>query len=385
MNLGEFLQFKNCQTNNEKRIIHTVEMFEVEELITKIGKELNNLVINKQLPLNFPEVPNENDELKQKIIYLIVYKIWKTIITKDLFKFYTQENLQEIINNVCKNDYVNLMNLRNITNIDNVTDFALLGLYDLIFYVDDSPSMSVYDDPESKLFRFSTEKEVIKSCLFWNNSMNNNGIYIRFYNSILEGNNISSFNEIDELFKVPLNKRNPMEKNFKSKIIDELLFRRLYNCMFKPTIAITITDGKPDNNQNFIKSISECQQACLTSRYGIGSVEFVFAQIGKSDATVDWLMNLENNSNIDNIFVAYEYEFWKGIKNEDKTEEWMNNLLTGPIKKIRANKLLNYNSVNVNVPKQFLSNFQQPLEYQNQPIQNFQQPVPNYYKSPLLY
>lgn len=327
MNIGEILAFKNLQYDNNCNLFdnprhkYDVTESELDGLILKVWNDLGELYKNG-IPNRFPQIPQIGDIIRQKINRLVVHKIWRTVIEKDLFKFYSSEQLQEIVNRVCDNDYQKLMNARNISSINVVTDFAVLGLYNMILYLDDSPSMSVCDDIESEFYRWTIQKEVAKTCLFWNRIMSNDGIYVRFYNNEFEGNDIKTMDYLENMCNFRFEGTKSMVEHLKTKVIDDLLVPRICNKMNKLTVVVIFTNKKADNSDPVIETIRDFQNWYYNSPYGRESIKFSFCQIGRSNDTVNWFINLKSNSNIkNNIHFTSGYDFWTDSKGTDKTSE----------------------------------------------------------------
>jgi hypothetical protein len=193
--------------------------------------------------LKMPVVPYDADPDRLKINELVVAKMWRIICIRKLHPFYNQQYLQELVNRACKHDYRLLMNKWNIASIDMTVDLAVLGLYDIVLFCDDSGSMKTKEPIEDNLTRWELLREVTKTISFWATLMDADGIVVRFFNSDHEGDGIGSPDEVDKMFNtVRPNHSTPLGSELKNKILDKFLFRMIdQKQLQRPILIITIT------------------------------------------------------------------------------------------------------------------------------------------------
>lgn len=207
---------------------------------------------------NGPEYPN------YEISALVVEKMWRIVCLKELQSFYTQQQLQTLVDRACKHDYRTLMNTWELPTIDMTVDLAVLGLYDIVLFLDDSGSMETFE-PKENMSRFSILSEVVKTIGFWASLMDSDGVVVRFFNSNVEGNGVSSLAEIQSLFQtVKPSNSTPMGEELDNKIFSKVVNPYLSTgTLNRPVIVVTITDGIPNNEQRVIDTIKKCKDACL--------------------------------------------------------------------------------------------------------------------------
>ena len=251
--------------------------------------------------LQKPFVPTGAEYPDPEINAMVVEKMWRIVCLKELFSFYTQERLQALVNRACRHDYKILKNKYNIPTLDMTADWAVLGLYDIVLFVDDSGSMSTVEKVEGNLSRFAILREVIKTISFIGSLMDSDGICLRFFNSTVQGNGLSSAQQVDDLLKdVRPSGMTPMGEELLNKIfygIVENPQQKLLSSggLERPVLTITITDGVPNNENMVVSAITTCINECKKSKYGANAMAFSFAQIGTDSQATGYLGRLDTD------------------------------------------------------------------------------------------
>jgi hypothetical protein len=306
------------------------EIKNVENMYTKI---YNNIITIAHL--QYPHIPENQDPNKQMINKLIVAKMWRIICIKNLQNFYTQESLQNLVNYVCMHDYRMIMKKWNINSMESALDLSILGLYNIILFVDDSGSMSTIEPKEDKMSRWDILKQVLKTISFWSTLMDDDGIDVRFFNSQYEGNNITNDDSVNEMFeKIRPSGGTPMGHQMINKLFNPFIYRFLNaQQLNKPVLIITITDGCPDNREDVVRAITECSNKFRNSKYGENGIAFSFAQIGSDVGAQKWLSIIDQDKYIGHLIdCTSEFNMEKEECGPDFTESsWIIKLLIGAI------------------------------------------------------
>lgn len=260
-----------------------------QEDVNRIRSSLNTLGLVK------PTIPSGRDYPNSEISSLIVEKMWRIVCLKNLFAFYTQHQLQELVNRACRHDYRTLQREWNLPTLDMTADLAVLGLYDIVVFADDSGSMKDLEPNEDNMSRFDILNQVLKTVGFWSCLMDSDGIVLRFFNSLEEGNGLSTMTSVDKIMKkVKPNGFTPMGEEMKNKILNKIVYPIMNsNGLNRPVLIITLTDGIPQNERIVIETIVECKNACSRTKYGENAVAFSFAQIGSDVGATEFLGKLD--------------------------------------------------------------------------------------------
>ena len=256
-----------------------------------------------QSSLKKPTVPNGAEYPNYDVSTLVIEKMWRIICANKLHNFYTQERLQTFVNRACKHDYKILMNEWNIPTIDMTVDFAVLGLYDIVIYADDSGSMATEEPAEDNMTRWEVLKNVISTCGFWASLMDADGVVVRFINSNVEGNGIKTMNEIKGMFRnVRPHGGTPLGEKMQERIIQHIIEPFIRNQQLeRPVLILTLTDGAPSNPEMVRNVIKSCYSLCKKSKYGENAVAFSFAQIGSDRGATDYLGKLDNDKEVGHL------------------------------------------------------------------------------------
>lgn len=234
-----------------------------------------------------PRIPSGEGFQHYEICFLICEKIWRIIVIRNLFSFYTQDSLQKTVNIACKHDYVRLMKIFCIPTLDMTCDFAVLALFDITLVLDDSGSMTIVEYADDGLSRFMTLQQVVKTISSLLTMFDSDGITLSWINSKNEGNNIKSSSQVENLFRSVM----PYGGTAIGKKLKEIFSKHLCGKLLKPVLIITVTDGAPDSETDVTKSVKMIKNHFSKSEYGENAVCFSFVQIGSDKELLNFWTN----------------------------------------------------------------------------------------------
>jgi hypothetical protein len=147
------------------------------------------------------------------------------------------------------------------------------------------------------------------------------GIQVRFMNNPIEGNNIRTEQQVEELVaRVAFKGLTPMGTELKKKVLDPLVVGPARaGQLKKPVLVITITDGQPageDQNTVFesIKyasnELARMRNPASGSNYGAGAVSYQFAQVGNDLKAREFLGKLDSNPEVGHLVDSTSSEYW---------------------------------------------------------------------------
>lgn len=255
--------------------------------------------------LTKPRVPTGPEYPDVELNHLIVEKMWRTICVKNLFAFYTQDQLQNLVNRTCKHDWKILKREWNFQSVDSVTDLCVVALYDVIIVNDDSGSMH-YVEPSEKVKRWDILKEVVKTITFFASLLDDNGIDLMFLNYPEIKKGVKSFSEVEKLFKTVVpNNDDPIGATIRERIFNQMVLPFLNpSCeekLNKPLLIINVTDGLPVDKPDIVTAILRCRELCGKSKYGENAMAFAFAQVGKDKSAAAWLKEIDTHPQIGHL------------------------------------------------------------------------------------
>jgi hypothetical protein len=271
---------------------------------------------------------------KDLINTMVCNKMWRIVCLKEIHNFFTQDQLQNLVDRACMHDYQVLQNQMEIPTLDMATDISVLGLYNIILYLDDSGSMGTKESNEN-MTRWDLLKEVTKTISFWGSLMDIDGICVRFFNSNLEGNCITSPNDVATLLQqASPNGTTPMGANLRSKVFDRMILPIMnQQDLDRPVLIATVTDGIPDKKEDVIETIKYCRNTCLKTKYGQNAVAFSFSQVGTDKNASAWLGEIDTHPEVGHVIdCTSEYNMEKQECGPNFTESvWLIKLLIGAI------------------------------------------------------
>ena len=260
-------------------------------------------VQTNQFNLQKPIVPVGPEYPNQDVSMLVVEKMWRIVCLKKLHAFYSQNSLQNLVNRACRHDYKTLMVQWSLPTLDMAVDLAVLGLYDIVIFGDDSGSMGTEEPTEDNLTRWEILKQVVKTIGFWSSLMDADGVVVRFINSMVEGNGISNSAEIDGIFRtVRPSGGTPLGEQLDAKIIRKIVVPVIQSQEIqRPVLVLNITDGTPSNSNSVKQTILNCRNFCASTKYGENAVAFSFAQIGTDRSATEYLGQLDTDPQVGHL------------------------------------------------------------------------------------
>lgn len=178
-------------------------------------------------------------------------------------------------------------------------DIVKLALFDIVLYIDDSGSMQFEENGE----RIKDLKLILSRVAYAASLFDEDGIQVRFMNNDLQGNNIRSEQQVEDLVqRVQFKGLTPMGTSLKNKVLEPLVLAPARaGQLRKPVLVITITDGQPAGEPqgavaNAIREASSELQR--NPRYGRGALALQFAQVGNDLKAREFLGKLDEEPGI---------------------------------------------------------------------------------------
>jgi hypothetical protein len=133
-----------------------------------------------------------------------------------------------------------------------------------------------------------------------------NGIEVRFMNSNIEGNRVTTEQDVENLVaQVQFKGLTPMGTQLKNKVIEPLVMQPARTGrLTKPVLVISITDGQPAGeppNSLFDAVKNASSELAQMPRYGRGALSFQFAQVGNDLRARDFLSKLDNDPTVGHL------------------------------------------------------------------------------------
>jgi hypothetical protein len=325
-----------------------------------------------QFNLQKPTVPIGVEYPNYDVSMLVVEKMWRIVCLKKLQAFYSQNSLQNLVNRACRHDYKTLMIQWGLPTLDMAVDLAVLGLYDIVIFGDDSGSMGTVEPKEDNLSRWEILKQVVKTIGFWSSLMDADGVVVRFINSMQEGNGISNSAEIDNIFRtVRPSGGTPLGEQLDHKIIRKIVVPVIQSQEIeRPVLILNITDGTPSNSNYVKQTILNCRNFCANTKYGENAVAFSFAQIGNDRSATEYLGQLDIDPQVGHLIdCTSEFSIEKEECGAGFTEAvWIVKLMIGAIDPA-------YDSADEQQPRQNQQTQNVPVGY---PVASYNVPPPPY-------
>ncbi|KAL2857466.1 hypothetical protein BJX68DRAFT_263032 [Aspergillus pseudodeflectus] len=223
------------------------------------------------------------------------------------------------------------------TNSLPTTDLCRLALYQPVLYCDDSGSMRK-GQRKGHLEELSKRITSITTRVV----PDGEGIELRFINAATTPEmSKPSLEAISGIMKgVRFDGWTQIGTNLKKKVLDEIVYRQLDSNIFKrPVLVSVITDGEPtgagENNNTFKDVILECGRRLKAKGYDPDVVQFQISQIGEDQAAEHFLDSLKEEIDLaDVLYITsdrLDTQFAKLRNNEDHLEQWLLEILLGPI------------------------------------------------------
>jgi hypothetical protein len=146
------------------------------------------------------------------------------------------------------------------------------------------------------------------------------GIQVRFMNNAIEGNNIRSEPQVEELVaRVGFKGLTPMGTELRKKVLDPLVIGPARaGQLKKPVLVIAITDGQPageDPNTVFesIKyaaaELERMKNPATGAKYGSGAISYQFAQVGNDLKAREFLGRLDSDPGVGHLVDSTSSEY----------------------------------------------------------------------------
>eukprot|EP00891_Asterochloris_glomerata_P006504 jgi/Astpho2/6504/Aster-06964 len=263
-------------------------------------------------------------------------KLQAIVQTNSLQAFYPPQRLQQVVTKLQKVDFRSLAQRWRMP-LEMALDLAVLGLYDIFIYADDSSSMKYVDKGE----RIDDLNAIVEKVTEVATLFDDDGITCRFMNSPACGDNIRDPGAAQKFIRTQSKYEGmtPMGSQLEAKILHPFLGQALFKRnLEKPMLVICVTDGEPTQEpQNRIfEVIMAAKRACLNSQYGGKAVAFMFAQVGKDQGAQQFLQLLDSNRDIGDVVDAVSYYELEAEEYAKKgitlsPELWLVKLMVGAI------------------------------------------------------
>lgn len=222
---------------------------------------------------------------------------------KNLQSFYPPQRLDNVVQGLANEAPGKLQRLTHEWSVpmEVATDVMKLSLFDVILYVDDSGSIEF----EEKGVRKDQLRQIIGIVATAASTFDEDGISVRFMNSMEMGDGIRNADDVDMLVsRVRFQGLTPLGTNLRNKVLDPMVVGPARTGRLnKPVLVITITDGQPagEPHDAVADSIRYAVDEVSRSRYGRGAVSFQFTQVGNDTRARDFLSALDEDPQIGNL------------------------------------------------------------------------------------
>jgi hypothetical protein len=256
--------------------------------------------------LQKPTVPT--DGVNPEISVLVTERMWRIVCVRNLYNFYTNASLQTLVNRACKHDWRLIQTRFGIPTIEEAVDMAVMGLYDIVFFIDDSGSMSLTEASEDGMKRWETARQIVAKIAFIATMMDPDGVLVRAFNDPKQGNGLSTVQLVDEWFNgVSPNGGTPSGSALRDNIITPIVKPMvLANELQRPILIITVTDGEPNSSPineklELENVLTETKQLFRNSKYGEFGISFSFVQVGVNEQATEFLGYLDEHPVVGNF------------------------------------------------------------------------------------
>lgn len=266
----------------------------------------------------------------------ILFKILKETVEENaLHQYYNDQTLQQLAADIARRDPVTTICQLWKIPLEIGFDLVKLSLYDTVFLLDDSASIE-FSSLQNEL------KSILRNTALAASLFDQDGFAVRFMNSNLEGNNIKTESQAEDLLNnIAYSGTTPLVRSLKDKILHKFLGAETGPTPFnlrKPLLVIIITDGVPTDNAN--RAFQD-----LIYTYKTKPVSFQIAQVGVDQDAQDFLSSLDSDPKIGSLidctsnFEMESAEFQRiNPQNKLTRELWYTKLLLGGIDRSYDNK-----------------------------------------------
>lgn len=294
--------------NQAVQPITPIEIDNIRNATNMSAHETQHLYVPDHLQK--PTVP-VGGGFNQEISALIVEQMWRIVCERNLYNFYTTQSLQTLVNNACKHDWKIIQSRLGISTIEETVNNAAMGLYDIVFFIDDSGSMATKESTDDGMDRMQTARQIVSRIAFLATLMDADGVIARAFNDPSEGNGLSSVAQVDAYFNALMpSGGTPAGSRMRERIINTIVKPLLdRNELQRPILVFIVTDGEPSVstqlgiNEKFEleKVLNETKEMFKRSKYGEFGIAFSFVQVGTDKTATDYLSYLDEHP----IFGSY--------------------------------------------------------------------------------
>lgn len=234
-----------------------------------------------------------------------------TIQEKQLQHFYPPPKLESIVQGLARDAPAKVSRLMHEWNVspEIAMDVMKLTLFDVILYVDDSGSIEF----EENGVRKDQLKHVISTVATAASTFDQDGISVRFMNSMEIGDGIRNAIDVDNLVsRVRFQGLTPLGSNLKNKVLDPMVVGPARaGRLEKPVLVITITDGQPagEPRDTVAEVIRFASDNLTRGPYGRGAASFQFSQVGNDTRAREFLGNLDEDPRIGGLIDCTSSKF----------------------------------------------------------------------------
>lgn len=250
-----------------------------------------------------------------------------TIQEKQLQHFYPPDKLERLVQ-VLANDApgkVNKLMREWNVSMEIAMDVMKLVLFDVVLYVDDSGSIEF----EEGGVRKDQLRQVISTIATAASTFDQDGISVRFMNSMEVGDGIRSADDVNRLVaRVRFQGLTPLGTNLRNKVLEPMVIGPARaGRLEKPVLIITITDGQPagEPRDAVSETISYAVGEVSRTPYGRGAISFQFSQVGNDTRAREFLGSLDSDPRIGAFIDCTSSKplnglLWMGKRNTTLTE-----------------------------------------------------------------
>ncbi|KAJ3098397.1 hypothetical protein HDU97_004025 [Phlyctochytrium planicorne] len=269
--------------------------------------------------------------------YNILHRhLQKLVADNGLSIFYPPERVEALARKMAVTDFTRISTAWRL-NLEIAFDLSALALYDLVFYCDDSGSMSGAEQGT----RIDDMKIILERVSEVATVFDDDGITVRFMNAPNAGDHIRNPYEVQNLLQgIPFKYTTPLGGELKNKILEPLVMKPLREGRFqKPVLVIVITDGEPypEPRETVYNVIGEVKRELARCGYPPKSVVYQFAQCGRDQKAQEFLSELDSNAAIGDVIDSVSYyeleadEFMKKNNMELTPELYLVKLCVGAV------------------------------------------------------
>ncbi|GAA5895573.1 hypothetical protein JCM5296_003752 [Sporobolomyces johnsonii] len=177
-------------------------------------------------------------------------------------------------------------------------DLCRLALFDVVLYLDDSGSMA-FEENGSRIedLKLVVSRVAQAAALF-----DEDGLQVRFMNSRVEGNNIASEQQANQLIsQVKFSGLTPLGTALDQKVLQPLVLGPArQGTLRKPVLIIAVTDGAPGGEDRYklAKVIQNANAVLSQTRYGPDAVSYQLAQVGNDQGARAFLEEIDKMPDI---------------------------------------------------------------------------------------